>query len=750
MRIFTSVDAAAPDTGRGVGLGFFDGVHCGHQELLRTLAYTCHALQLKPAVFTFSLHPSELLGNGDFPGYTACRSDRLRKISECGIEETYLQPFDENFSRLSPLEFLDKVLLAKMNAQLIVAGSDYRFGYRGQGDIEMLARWAEAHSIRLEIVSQVSLEGEKVSSTRIRNLIREGRVDLAGRLLGEGFKIRGPVISGRGLGHKLGFPTTNQTLPPSLVCPAYGVYATRTTVDNRTYDSVTNVGLRPTVDPDNRVPLIETYLYGTDQSLYGQEITVEFLQMMRPELSFSSLDDLQREIAQDLEQVGKWHHDCEQLNRLAVINNIPLYWLPTRRFSRAVLYLIFSCPVEKKLYTGLTLLSRILTSCCRKLPSRAQLSAELNSLYGSSIDAHVEKKGDLQLVVFSVESLMSWTDGSSPFASSCRLLFDMLLDPLLDENGFFPETIVETERQNLLLEHLSRENDRTRYAYDRFIELLCGSRPHAVLPLGDRVELTKISREDLREILHMLRHELQITCLAAGSPDNGAIGECLAGLDRMPRTVRPEYLPGVMPAPAGTFNRFEQQEEKKIQQSRIIMAYDGLPPYFSFQSITASVLNNMLGGDVHSLLFDEVREKNGMAYSVYSLYQRYLSLLVVIAGVNPLQSEEAAKLIRFQVGRLGSGDFPEQLLQRSKSMIRSSILAVDDDIGSMLEHQVNGLFHGRRLGKEDLLALLNAVDRRAIVEMAGKLEPLARYTLQGRLENQPVQIKEEQDAGNHG
>lgn len=745
MQIYNNIGAELPGFERGVGLGFFDGVHCGHQELLRTLSYRCHAMNLRPAVFTFLMHPLQLLEKNSFPGYIISRSERLHKIENCGIDELFLQPFDEKFSHLSPDEFLEEILYKKMQARLVVVGSDYRFGYRGSGDIDLLQKWAEVKGVHVEVVSQVRLYGDKVSSSRIRGLIKRGDVALAGRMLGSAYKIRGEVITGRGLGLKLGFPTANQTLPADLVCPAYGVYATRTKVGEKTYDSVTNVGLRPTVDPDNRVPLIETYLYDMQQRLYGETITVEFLEMIRPELSFASLDELKEKIAADLLEVEKWHRQCELVCRRATVGEIPFYWLPTERFSRAALYLVFSCPVESRLFTGMILLTRILTSSCRKFPTRAQLAAEMNSLYGADIEAHVEKKGDLQLVIFSVESLLRWTDGSSPFAAACDLLFDMLLEPLFDKDGMFLDSVVKTQRQNLLLEHLSRENDRTRYAYDRFINILCGAKPHGIPALGDREILQELGREDLAEAYNFLLTKMQLVCLGAGRQDRQIAEKCMAGLGRMPRTPRPAYLPGAYPSPPDLTNRFEQQEEKKVQQSRVVMAFSGLPPYFSFSSFTAKVLNNMLGGDVHSLLFAEVREKQGLAYSVFSMYQSYLTLLIILAGVSPSKTDQAVTTIRDQIDKLKSGDFPDQLLQRSKEMTRSSLLAIDDDIISMLEYQVSGLFHGRSLSRGDALDLLAMVDRRQIIDLARKLEPVATYILQPGEDSFAISMEENVD-----
>ncbi len=483
MQIFNKPDETLAKLERGVGLGFFDGVHRGHLELIRTLVFRCGQQKLLPAIFTFPSHPETVLFPDDpFTSYLSTLEERMERLAENGIEETHLQPFDEDFAKIEPQDFLDRFLGERLQARLIVVGQDYRFGFKGQGDVAFLQKWAEERGIEVIVIQEVCLLGEKVSSSRIRDAIGEGDLSLAESLLGRTYRISGVVMAGRGLGRQMGFPTANIMMPSDLACPAYGVYATRTRIGDRVYDSVTNIGLRPTVDQKMQQPLIETFLFDAELSLYNQTVQVEFLQKIRPERQFGSLLQLGAQVREDLQTVRQWHLTAEKCFEKARISGIPLYLLPTQRFAQSALYLIFYSPLEPRRATCQNLLLRVLTASCRRYPSRTSLAAAMDNLYGSSIEANFEKQGDLQIMNLSAEGLMSWTDGSSPFRDTCSLLFDLLFEPLLDDDGLFDETTVEAERQNLILEQAARENDRSKYAYDHCLSLFCGDQVQGHFP----------------------------------------------------------------------------------------------------------------------------------------------------------------------------------------------------------------------------------------------------------------------------
>lgn len=730
MQIFNDMQQPVAAHDRGVALGFFDGVHHGHMELLRTLVFQCRQSNLTPAVFTFPNHPLALFGQDcEFTGYLTHVDERMQQLRDCGITETHLQPFDHDFARIEPLEFLDSTLDQRLHAKLIVVGSDYRFGHDGQGDIALLQKWASRKSIDVKVIPQVCLSGDKVSSTRIRELIKAGEMQLASQLLGRPYQITGIVVSGRKLGQQLGFPTANMKMPEDRVCPLYGVYATRTWVDDRMYDSITNIGLRPTVEPDTVLPLVETYLYDKSLDLYNKTITVEFLEMTRPEVRFASLLQLSSQISLDLHEVRDWHQKNEMICERARIGDVPLYWLASRRFAQSALSLVFRCPMEKHLTTATALLIKILTASCRRYSSRPAMATALDRLYGAHIEANQEKQGDMQTITFSAAAIRRWTDQSSPFADAVTLLFDLLLEPLLDDQGLFDAAVVEAERQNLSMEWLARENDRTKFAYDRCLEIICGDRPQGISDLGDRDILARIDRHDLKIVYEQMLSQMQLACYIGGAYEDDLFRHCQDALRRLPAAARPFYRPGAYPSPFAAPLSLEVQEEKALAQARIVMAFSGLPPYFSFQSMVVTMLNSMLGGDVHSLLFDVVREEMGLAYHVFSLNQRYLSLILMIAGVAPDKVESARSAMSGQLKRLADGDFPDQLLARARQMIETNIMSVNDNLGAMLNHQMSMLTHGRVLTVQDMLSMLADVQKTDIMQLAQRLQPSACYIL---------------------
>jgi riboflavin kinase / FMN adenylyltransferase len=730
LQIFDKPDSLLPDLERGVGLGFFDGVHRGHIELLRVLIFKSQEMSLLPAVYTFPVHPETILNPDDlFTCYLGDLPARLELLAASGIEEIHLQMFNQEFAAMEPGEFLDQILVERLKARLIVVGSDYRFGCGGRGDITLLRQWAAAHRVEIIVVPQISMFGDKISSSRIRSLISEGDLVLAASLLGRPYRLSGQVVTGRGLGHHLGFPTANIPVPSYLACPAFGVYATRTVVAGRAYESITNIGLRPTVEAGNAQPLMETCLLDVELDLYGQDIQIDFLERLRPEERFQSVEELGKQVSQDVAAVRKWHQVNEQGYELMHCNDISLSVLPTRRFAQSSLHMIFYTPLDARRSACQTLLMRVLTASCRRHPTRTSLAAALDNLYGSSIEATLEKQGDLQQIDLEAEGLISWTDGSSPFLETCELAFELLFDPLLDQYGLFDAATVETERKGLLLEMASRENDRAKYAYDRCMAVFCGGQVQGILPAGGSEWVSQVSQEDLALAYRDLLANTRVDLYLGGAVDKPVIEACLSGIRRFPAGNRPAYRPGRYPSPFISAKPASVMEQKRVEQARIALAYTGMPPYFSHQSIQATVLNSMLGGDVHSLLFEVVREKLGLAYSVFSMNQRCLGALLIMAGVAPEQVEAALKAVLQQMEDLAAGRFESSLFARSCRMIETALLSSGDDLSSLISRQINGQLYGRNMTLAESVGLLQDVTPEDIIRLASQLRLVTTYIL---------------------
>lgn len=280
-------------------LGFFDGVHIGHGQLLTACRELADELGVDAGVVTFSTHPDALV-SGRTPGLINTLEDRDRLLREnYRIDRVVSLPFDRDMME-TPWQDFFRRLLEEFFAVGIVCGDDFRFGHRGQGNGEKLLCACREAEIPCVVVPQMSLGGLRVSSTYIRNLIEMGLMEHAIHFLGHPHTLTGKVVHGHQLGRRLGFPTANMLLPESLAVPKFGVYACRCLVDGVRYPAVTNVGTRPTVAGVGVT--IETWILGYEGDLYDREITLEFFKFLRPEIKFPSLTDLQAAVRADAEK----------------------------------------------------------------------------------------------------------------------------------------------------------------------------------------------------------------------------------------------------------------------------------------------------------------------------------------------------------------------------------------------------------------------------------------------------------------
>lgn len=294
MLVFHTIKESAALT--AVALGCFDGLHIGHQKVIYR-AVAGHELGLSPTVFTFDASPlSDLCGKG--APRLMKNSEKLHLLEKLGIEQVYMPAFSE-VRDFSAEDFVTKILDGMFHAQRVCCGFNFHFGAGGRADSEELARLCASRGIETLIVPEVDVDGLPVSSTRIRALIGEGRVEEAAGLLGRRFGYTFPVEHGRQLGRELGMPTINQRIPEGFVLPRFGVYASLVRVDGRVYCGVTNIGVKPTVGSDH--VLSETWILDYGGNLYGRAIPVELVGFIRPERKFDSIDELKQAVYENAE-----------------------------------------------------------------------------------------------------------------------------------------------------------------------------------------------------------------------------------------------------------------------------------------------------------------------------------------------------------------------------------------------------------------------------------------------------------------
>lgn len=267
-----------------VTIGVLDGVHRGHRSLLARLEE-----DLVRTVLTFDPHPLEVLRPGTPPRLITTVRERAALLGDAGIECVGILDLSE-IKEQSPDQFITDVLVGKINAGHVVVGVDFRFGKDRAGDVELLKTAGKEHGFVVEAIDLVEELGAPISSSRIRGLIESGHVDEAADLLGSRFTLTNTVIDGDKRGREIGFPTANLRPPPRKLIPATGVYACFARVRGRTHPAAVNVGVRPTFGGEEL--LIEAYIFEFSEDIYGEELTVEFVEYLRPELRFEDVDSL--------------------------------------------------------------------------------------------------------------------------------------------------------------------------------------------------------------------------------------------------------------------------------------------------------------------------------------------------------------------------------------------------------------------------------------------------------------------------
>ena len=298
MEIITSLEQlhsfAAPCV---VALGTFDGLHCGHLDVIGTAKQEAEHTGAKLAVFTFSNHPLEWINPAHVPVALVTPAVKLQLLENLGVDVLIDIPFNQLVADLLPQQFLER--LSALNYSCLVVGENFTYGQRGVGNVYTLAASAQAMGFKLIVRKLVSNNGTIVSSTEIRRLITAGEVQQAARMLGRSYSISGIVAHGNERGRLLGYPTANLELVDAHVAiPLGGVYAVRAYVDGGVYGGMANIGKNPTFG-DVEKPRLETNIFGFSGDIYGKTLTIEFVQRIRGEVKFTGIDALKAQLAQD-------------------------------------------------------------------------------------------------------------------------------------------------------------------------------------------------------------------------------------------------------------------------------------------------------------------------------------------------------------------------------------------------------------------------------------------------------------------
>ena len=292
-------------------IGKFDGVHLGHQQIVRQLRARAAELGVPTVVIVIEPHPEEFFARNprDCPPRLSEAAEKITLLEDLGVDTVYLLRFDDRLCRLSPQQYVEDILIKGLNVRCLIVGNDFRFGHQRQGDYSLLQEYGARAGFQVIETQSCSYDGTRVSSTYVRDRLRAGDFETVAGLLGRPYAIAGEVVKGRQLGRDIGFPTCNLALNRRNI-PLHGVYVCDTQIslpDGRqlSVPGIANIGYRPTVD-DSGEAILEVHLLDFDQDVYGAWMSVIFRHRVRSEQKFSSLDELTQQIGKDTQQARAW------------------------------------------------------------------------------------------------------------------------------------------------------------------------------------------------------------------------------------------------------------------------------------------------------------------------------------------------------------------------------------------------------------------------------------------------------------
>ena len=293
-----------------VTVGSFDGVHRGHQALVRLLVEQAHRDHSPAVVVTFHPHPALFFSRVPQSYTLTSPEERETLLKEIGVDQVITLKFDAELANLTALNFM-QLLKDRLDISHLLIGFNFALGRDRMGDLDTLQQFGNILGYKVDVIHPIKIDGEVVSSSQIRNLLQEGQLKRANNLLGRPYSLQGEVIPGEHRGNRLGFPTANLNLPPERLLPTRGVYASRGIVHGKEYMAVTNIGIRPTFANPLKVPRVEPHLLDLKEDLYGENLKIELIEYLRPEQIFPSPADLIAQVNRDIQETREILKDGE-------------------------------------------------------------------------------------------------------------------------------------------------------------------------------------------------------------------------------------------------------------------------------------------------------------------------------------------------------------------------------------------------------------------------------------------------------
>ncbi len=300
MKIFKNLSDYSSNSRTFVTIGTFDGIHIGHQKVLKNLTTNAHKKNAKSVLLTFFPHPRMVLQKDIDIKLINTIDERIQLLDKTGIDTLVIYKFTKDFSKISALEFVRNILVNTLNVSKLIVGYDHHFGRNREGSFEQLEDYGYTYNFKVKKISKKEIDTIAVSSTKIRKAIANGEIEKANSYLGYHFMLTGDVVSGKNLGEKIGYPTANLHIKETYkLIPKTGAYIVKSFIDNELVFGMMNIGFRPTVSGKNQT--IEIHFFNFDKNIYGQKIQVDVLHFLRQEQKFESIEDLKKQLKKDKE-----------------------------------------------------------------------------------------------------------------------------------------------------------------------------------------------------------------------------------------------------------------------------------------------------------------------------------------------------------------------------------------------------------------------------------------------------------------
>ncbi|WP_195945362.1 bifunctional riboflavin kinase/FAD synthetase [Paraclostridium bifermentans] len=302
MTIIKSLDEVINVENTVVTIGNFDGIHKGHIKLIKEAVKEAKIKNYKSVVFTFENHPMRYF-RADSIKHIITNEEKVKIFENLGVDIVFMIPFDEYMTKISATDFVKTILHEKLKCKMVIVGHDFTFARNKEGNASLLESLGKNYNMKVKVIEPIKIKGRRVSSSYIRNLINDGNVSEIKDFLGRNYFLEGEVIHARKIGRTIGFPTANLKAEDKLIIPKNGIYAVKVYIENKVYYGATNIGYNPTVN--GKALSIETNIIDFDEEIYGEIIKVEFLDRIRDEKKFNSLDELKSQLSKDVNFVYK-------------------------------------------------------------------------------------------------------------------------------------------------------------------------------------------------------------------------------------------------------------------------------------------------------------------------------------------------------------------------------------------------------------------------------------------------------------